>query len=184
MITKLFRLVTCCKELSPIYMHDISTEWSRGVTWHIKYISPPGEDVSAPHYAWCKLSVRGSKTWPFEVTWLFEKSVSTFTRFIANKLGRLLTLGRIFSKQTLKSSATSCWIWSRGNSSIYVSDARGRKKVSYYKDKQYHLTKNKNRNNFFFLSKIMPTITPSAEKLHLTHIHVGSEFKIHKSQNS
>ena len=34
--------------------------------------------------------------------------VSTLTRFIANKLGRLLTLERIFRTQTLKSSATSC----------------------------------------------------------------------------
>ena len=33
-----------------------------------------------------------------------------FTRFIANKIGRLLTLERIFSTQTLKSSPTSCMI--------------------------------------------------------------------------
>lgn len=30
--------------------------------------------------------------------------IATFTRFVANKHGRLLTLGRIFSTQTLKSS--------------------------------------------------------------------------------
>ena len=35
---------------------------------------------------------------------------STFTRFISNKLGRLLTLRRIFSMQMLKSSPTSCMI--------------------------------------------------------------------------
>ena len=48
-ITKFFRVVTCCKDLSPIYMHDISTEWSCRVTWHIKYIFLPEEDVSIPH---------------------------------------------------------------------------------------------------------------------------------------
>ena len=35
--------------------------------------------------------------------------ISTFTRFIANKLDLLLTLGRIFSTQTLKSSSASCF---------------------------------------------------------------------------
>ena len=35
--------------------------------------------------------------------------ISTFTRFIAKKLGRLLTLGRILSTQTLKSSPMSCF---------------------------------------------------------------------------
>ena len=32
MVTKLFRVATCCEELSPINMHDISTEWSCEVT--------------------------------------------------------------------------------------------------------------------------------------------------------
>ena len=35
--------------------------------------------------------------------------ISIFMRFIANELGRLLTLGRIFITQMLKSSPTSCW---------------------------------------------------------------------------
>ena len=46
MITKLFRVVTCCKQLSPMYMHGISTGWFWGATWQIKYI-----DVSIPHSA-------------------------------------------------------------------------------------------------------------------------------------
>ena len=46
MITKLFRVVTCCKQLSPMYMHGISTGWFCGATWQIKYI-----DVSIPHSA-------------------------------------------------------------------------------------------------------------------------------------
>ena len=36
---------------------------------------------------------------------------STFMRFIANKLGRLLTLGRIFNTQVLKSSPISCLVF-------------------------------------------------------------------------
>ena len=28
-----------------IYVHKISTEWSCGVKWQVKYISPPAEDV-------------------------------------------------------------------------------------------------------------------------------------------
>ena len=47
--TKFIRVVTCCKELSPITMHDISMEWFCGVTWQIKYISQPTKDVST----WC-----------------------------------------------------------------------------------------------------------------------------------
>ena len=35
--------------------------------------------------------------------------ISTFTRLMATKSGRLLTLGRKFSTQTLKSSPTSCF---------------------------------------------------------------------------
>ena len=53
MVTKLFRVVTCSKELSFINMHDIPTEWSCWVTWQIKYISPPAEDVSTAQYASC-----------------------------------------------------------------------------------------------------------------------------------
>ena len=44
MTIKLFRVVSCCREL-----HSISTEWSCGITSQIKYISPPAEDVSTPH---------------------------------------------------------------------------------------------------------------------------------------
>ena len=48
-------------------------------------------------------------TWPKRghVT-IWKIYISTFVTFIANKLGKLLTLGRIFSMQMLKSSPTSC----------------------------------------------------------------------------
>ena len=66
MIIKLFRVVTCYKELSSIDIHGISTEWSCGVMWQIKYISSPAEDAWTQHKARCLLSIRGSQTWPFD----------------------------------------------------------------------------------------------------------------------
>ena len=41
-------------------------------------------------------------------TKIFKTQNEFFVRFIDNKLGRLLALGRVFSKQTLKLSSTSC----------------------------------------------------------------------------
>ena len=49
MVTKLFRVVTCCEEVSSIDMYDISTEGSYVVTWQIKDIALPAEDVSKLH---------------------------------------------------------------------------------------------------------------------------------------
>ena len=65
MMTKLFNVVTCCEELSHINIHDITTEWSSGVAWQIKYISPPSKDVSTPHKVRSWLSERGSQIWAF-----------------------------------------------------------------------------------------------------------------------
>ena len=45
-------------------------------------------------------------TWDHVTVWKIY--ISIFMRFIANKLGRLVTLGRIFITQMLKSSPTSC----------------------------------------------------------------------------
>ena len=47
-------------------------------------------------------------TWGHMNVWKIY--ISTFMRFIANKLGRVLIFGKIFSMQTLKSSPTSCWV--------------------------------------------------------------------------
>ena len=66
LVTKLFRVVTCCEELSPINIHDIWTEWSGVVKWQIKHISPPPGAASISHWTRCWLSVRGSQTWPFD----------------------------------------------------------------------------------------------------------------------
>ena len=45
-------------------------------------------------------------TWGHVTVWKIY--ISIFMRFIPNKFGRLLTLGRIFITQMLKSSPTSC----------------------------------------------------------------------------
>ena len=95
MVTKLFRVVTCGKELSPINMHDISMKWSCWVMWQIKYIyqhhNRQGADtvLEAPKYdpliKW--------PTWGHVIVWKIY--ISIFTRFIA------YTLGRIFIAQML-----------------------------------------------------------------------------------
>ena len=41
MATKLFMVVTCSKELSPINMYDTSIHWSCWVTWQIKFKKMP-----------------------------------------------------------------------------------------------------------------------------------------------
>ena len=43
--------------------------------------------------------------WGQAMIWKF--SISTFTKLMANKLGRMLTLGKRFSTQVLKSSPTA-----------------------------------------------------------------------------
>ena len=47
------------------------------------------------------------QTWGHVTVWKIH--ISIFKRFIANKVGSLLTLGRMFSTQTLKSSLPSCY---------------------------------------------------------------------------
>ena len=70
MVTKRSRLVTCWEEVWSINMHDTSVEWSCGVTWQIKYISSPAEDVWIPNYTKYWLSVLSFQTSP---TWSFQK---------------------------------------------------------------------------------------------------------------
>ena len=111
-------MVACCEELSPINMHENSIEWSCGLAWQMKYISLPPESVSIPYQArwwlseWNRLSnVTNVDQVTNEMSLNVLKNLYLyFKRFIANKIGRLLTLGRIFSTQTLKSSPASCMI--------------------------------------------------------------------------
>ena len=56
MTTKLFRVVKCYEEHSPINMYDTSMEWSCEITWQMKCMSPPAKDVSTSHLASCRLS--------------------------------------------------------------------------------------------------------------------------------
>ena len=45
-------------------------------------------------------------------------------RFIANKLGRLLTLGKIFSTQTLKGSPASCIMFPEHHSALKYNEKK------------------------------------------------------------
>ena len=93
-------------------LRDISKEWSCCVTWQVKYISPPAKDVSTHNRQRADMVLEAPKhdpltkwsTWGHMTVWKFY--ISIFMRFKANKLGRLLILGRIFIMQTLK--PTSC----------------------------------------------------------------------------
>ena len=106
MVTKLVRVVTYCKELPPINSHDPSVRWSCEVASQFKsIISPLAEDPWKPSWVRCWLTAR-----------VYQSSVSRmrsgnnfknlhlhFYRLMATKLGRVLTLGRRFSTQMLKS---------------------------------------------------------------------------------
>ena len=92
MVTKLFRVVTCGDELSPINAHDISMEWSCWVKWQIKYISPPAEDVLGR----CWHSFRGSQTWPFDQV---------------TKMRSCDCLKNLFSWGLLLMNLEGCWLY-------------------------------------------------------------------------
>ena len=102
-VTKFFRVVTCCEEFLPINTHDISTEWSCSVTWQIKLYLQLQKMYQHHNRQSADLVVEAPKhdplirwqTWGHVIVWKIY--ISIFIRFIANKLGRLLALGRIFS---------------------------------------------------------------------------------------
>ena len=84
-VTKLYRVVAYCEELSPMNMHDTRMEWSCGVTWQIRYISPPAEDAMDTKLARYWLRVRSPQTWPL------NKDISTCRRCMDTKVGKVLT---------------------------------------------------------------------------------------------
>ena len=84
------------------------------ITWQIKHMSLPAEKYGQQSRQAADLVKETPKHNPL-ITWpkrghvtIWKIYISTFVTFIANKLGKLLTLGRIFSMQMLKSSPTSC----------------------------------------------------------------------------
>ena len=92
--------------------------------WQIKYIiSSPAEGSWAPSQARCWLTVRESyhkSHMTFDhVTNMrsldnWKIYISTITRLMVSKPGRVLTYGRRFSTQTLNSSPTSCYLYFYG----------------------------------------------------------------------
>ena len=89
MVTKLFKVVTCCKVRCCLVVEAGNRQ---------------GADLVAetPKHDPLIINIRSSDC-------LKNLYISILMRFIGNKLGRLLTIGRIFSTQTLKSSPISCW---------------------------------------------------------------------------
>ena len=94
--------------------------------------------------------------------------ISTFTRFIANKLGILLTLGRNFSMQTLKLSLNSCYFFKKLNMwwkqvvcslvSIYLNSPQ----LAINKNKLYKTLDYWSRDmlNFNFSEKSLELVSP------------------------
>ena len=85
------------------------------VMWEIKYISTCRRCMDT------KLGkvltyIRSSQTWPLIKwqTWgqvtVWKINIFTYVRFTANKLPRLLILGRMFSTQMRKSSPSFCFV--------------------------------------------------------------------------
>ena len=103
-----------------INLHDALMRGSCEVTWQMKYISPlscriPVNTKLRKVLTYCK---RLSPLKPHDSDHVSKMRsrenfgkiyISIFTRFMATKLGRVLTSGRRFSTQTIKSSPTSCF---------------------------------------------------------------------------
>ena len=88
MVTKLFRVVTCCKVRCCLVVEAGNRQGAELV-------------AETPKHDPLIINIRSSDC-------LKNLYISILMRFIGNKLGRLLTIGRIFSTQTLKSSPISC----------------------------------------------------------------------------
>ena len=116
MVTKFFSVVTYGEKLSSINTHDISTEWFCWVTWQKNTYLHLQKVYWHHNRQGCWYSVRGSQTWSLDqVTNMtlgdcLKNLHLHFHEVYTNKLGRLLTLGRISITKTLKSSPTSCFI--------------------------------------------------------------------------
>ena len=94
--TKLFKVVTYHKELPPIILHDTSMGWSCEFTWQIKHIRSMGIKLGKMLTHCERLSPLKSHdsliTWPiwsYETIW--KMFISTSTKVMATKLGRMLT---------------------------------------------------------------------------------------------
>ena len=96
--------------------------------WHLNVVILLGHGTNKIHISTCRRCINKTigkvltvleapkhdplikwPTWDHATIWKIY--ISIFMRFIDNKLGRLLTLVRIFVTQTLKSSPTSCLLF-------------------------------------------------------------------------
>ena len=82
--------------------HDPSMKWYCDVMLQIKYIFLLAEDLWTPNYASCWFTETPTLkvTWPFDHVTIWDIYISTFTRLLTTKLGRVVTLGRRFFKRS------------------------------------------------------------------------------------
>ena len=82
--------------------HGPSMKWYCDVMLQIKYIFLLAEDPWTPNYANCRFTETPTLkvTWPFDHVTIWEIYISTFTRLLTTKLGRVVTLGRRFFKRS------------------------------------------------------------------------------------
>ena len=110
-------------------------------------------------------------TWGHMTVWKIY--ISIFLRFMADKLGRLLTLGRIFITQTLKSSRTSYLMMLSACPS------------SFFKQSSYIGTGMKivNKDAIWTAIELGPPVSESSTKISKFYAPNDSEQKFHESEN-
>ena len=120
MATKLGRMVTYLERFQHIKLHNPLTMWPCKITWQTKnIISLLTNCLWPPKLAEWWLTLRGS--FPYghmtlnKVVFVVDfcdnltNYISTFTRFMATKIGSVVTLRKGFNTQTIKLSPTFCF---------------------------------------------------------------------------
>ena len=121
MATQLGRMVIQLDSFLPIKSYGPIITWSCKIMWQNKtIISPLPRCLWPPILPGWRLALRGFYhiiTWPL-IRWScwikrkFKIYISTFTRLMATKIGRVITsLGTKISTQTLKLVPTSCFVF-------------------------------------------------------------------------
>ena len=115
-------MVTCQDGLAPIKSHELLITLSFGIMWQTKrIISPLTQWLSTPNLAGWWITARGFyplqphdsfnmwTTWSYVAIWKIYIYPSII--LMAINIDKVLTPGRSFSTQTLKSWPASCLIW-------------------------------------------------------------------------
>ena len=122
MVTRIIRVVTCCKELLSINSHDSSLRWTCEVTRKSNTLYLHLQKTHGHHTRWSvDLQWEASifkYIYNFLITWtkwdhltIWKTYIFSITWPMVCKPGRVLTYGRRFSVQALKSWPTSWYIY-------------------------------------------------------------------------